>query len=42
MRRVLEGGVYKRAVFISKIKIEENEIMCQFKTIRYFLNHRVK
>ena len=39
MRCLLEGGVYKRAVFDSKIKIEENEIMCQFKTIRYFLNH---
>ena len=27
--------------FISRIKIEENEIMCQFKAIRYFLNHAV-
>ena len=27
--------------FILKIKIEENEIMCQFKTIRYFLKHAV-
>ena len=27
------------AVFISKIKIEKDEIMCPFKTIRYFLNH---
>ena len=32
MRRLSEGGVYKRAAFISKIKITENEIMCQFKT----------
>ena len=29
------------AAFMSKTKIEENEIMCQFKTIRYFLNHAV-
>ena len=29
------------AVFISKIKIEESEIMRQFKTVRYFLNHVV-
>ena len=29
------------AAFISKIKMEENEIMCQFKKIRYFLNHAV-
>ena len=38
MRRLLEGGVYKRAAFISKFKIEVNEIMCtcQFKTMRYF------
>ena len=41
MRRLLEGGVYKRAAFMSKIKIEENEIMCQFKIIRYFSNHSV-
>ena len=27
--------------FISKIKTGENDIMCQFKTIRYFLNHAV-
>ena len=27
------------AAFISKIRIEENEIMCQLKTIRYFLSH---
>ena len=40
-RRLQEDGVYKRAVFISRIKIEENEIMCQFKAIRYFLNHAV-
>ena len=39
MRRLLESGVYKRVAFISKIKIEENEIICQFKTIKYFLNH---
>ena len=31
MRRLLEGGVH------FKIKIEENEIMYQFKIIRYFL-----
>ena len=37
MRRLSEGDVYKRAAFISKTKIEENEIMCQFKTMRYFL-----
>ena len=41
MRRLMEGGIYKREAFISKIKMEENEIMCQFKTIRYFLNHAV-
>ena len=40
------GGVYLvlgflGAAFISKIKIEEDEIMCQFKAIRYFLNHAV-
>ena len=29
------------AAFISKIKIKENEILSQFKTIRYFLNHAV-
>ena len=29
------------AAFISKIKIEKNEIFCQFITIRYFLNHAV-
>ena len=34
MRRILGGGVFKRAAFISKLKIEENEIMCQFETIR--------
>ena len=39
MRRLIEGGVCKRAAFISKIKTEENEIMFQFKTIKYFLNH---
>ena len=38
MRRLLEAGVYKRAASISKIKVEENEFFCQFKTIRYFLN----
>ena len=31
MRRLLEGGAYKRAAFISKIKIEEDKIMSQFK-----------
>ena len=36
-----ERGVYKRAAFISKTKVEENEIMHQFKTIRYFLHHAV-
>ena len=34
------SGLSGRA-FISKIKIEENEIMCQFKTMRYFLNYVV-
>ena len=29
----------KRVAFVSKIKIEENKIMCQFKRIRYSLNH---
>ena len=29
------------AAFISKITIEEAEIVCQFKTVRYFLNHVV-
>ena len=29
------------AAFISNIKIEENEIMYQFKTIRSFVNHAV-
>ena len=29
MRCLLESGVYKRAAFISKLKIEENEIMCK-------------
>ena len=29
------------AAFILKTKIEENEIMCQFKTIRHFLNYEV-
>ena len=37
MRRLLESSVYKRAVFISKIKIEENEIMCQLKNDKIFL-----
>ena len=41
MRRLLEGGVYKRAAFNSKIKIEESEIMCQFRTTRHFVNHAV-
>ena len=41
MQRLIEGGVYKRVVFVSKIKIEENEIMFQFKTKRCFLNHAV-
>ena len=27
------------AAFISKIKIEGNETMCQLKVIRYFLNY---
>ena len=27
MRRLIEGGVYKRAAFISKTKIKENEII---------------
>ena len=35
-------GVYKKAAFISKIKIEENDIMCQFITIRYFVNYKLK
>ena len=34
-------SIYKTVAFISKIKTEENEIMCQFKTIRYFLNHEL-
>ena len=34
-------GVYKRAGSILKITIKENEIMCQVKTIRYFLNNPV-
>ena len=38
---LIERCVHKRVSFISKIKIQENEIMCQFKTIRYFLNHVV-
>ena len=29
-RRLIEDGVYKWAALISKIKTEENEIMCQF------------
>ena len=29
MRRLSEGGVYKRADFILKTKMEENEIICQ-------------
>ena len=29
------------AAFISKVKIQENEIMCQSKTIRYFLHYAV-
>ena len=41
MRRLIEGGVYKRVAFISKVKIEENEIMCQSKTIKYLSNHAV-
>ena len=28
-------GVYKSAMFISKIKIEENEMMCQHKTTHF-------
>ena len=42
MRHLLEGGVYKRVVFISKVKKEENEIIRQFKALRYFLNHAVR
>ena len=38
---LIEGGVYKRAAFVSKIKIKENKIMRQFKTIRCFLNPAV-
>ena len=34
MRRLLRGGVYKRAAFISEIKIEENEVMCHFKKMQ--------
>ena len=34
MRCLLESGVYKRAAFILKIRIKENEIICQFKTIK--------
>ena len=38
MRRLLEGGgVCKKAAFISNIRIEEREIMFQFKTIGVFL-----
>ena len=40
-KRLIKGGVYKREVFILKIKIEENEIMCELKTRRYFLHHAV-
>ena len=40
MRRLLEGGVIRGGIF-SKIKMEAKEIMCQFKAIRYFLNHAV-
>ena len=29
------------AAFISKIKIDESEVICQLKTIRYLLNHPV-
>ena len=31
--RLVEGSICKRVAFISKIKMEENEIMCQFKKI---------
>ena len=41
MLRLLEGGIYKKAALNLKIKIEENDIMCQFKTIRHFLSHEV-
>ena len=34
-------GVYEKAVFILKIKIEENDILFQFKAIRYLLSHAV-
>ena len=37
----IRGSVYTMVVFISKNQVEENEIMCQFKTIIYFLNHPV-
>ena len=37
----IRGDVYERVAFNSKIKVEEIEIICQFKTIRYFLNHAV-
>ena len=36
MRRLLKGGVYKRAAFISKIKIEENEIMLSIHNNKIF------
>ena len=41
MRRLLEVGVYQRAEITSNIKTEEREIMCQLKTIRYFLKYVV-
>ena len=31
-------GLLVRRLF-QGVKIEENEVMCQFKAIRYFLNH---
>ena len=37
MWRLSEDGVYKNVAFISKIEIEEIEILCQFKIVRYFL-----
>ena len=36
---LLGAASIKRRRFVSKIKTEENEILCHFRAKRYFLNH---
>ena len=36
---LLGAASIRRRRFVSKIKTEENEIMCHFRAKRYFLNH---